>query len=466
MTYKYFFFDFDGMLCDTYDHITHALIKTLKETRGITINYIEAYDLLKITFREMYKFYNITEEEKKIFMKYHEDFNTLPHAKLYLPVKKLLKTLKQAGCKLFIYTNRNASLFDYLDAFNIKEYFEDFILEANKPDPTLLLNMVNKYNLPIDECVVVGDRSIDVDAAYNCGMDGILYDVDSRVFLHHATHVIKRIYELYNFIDIPYKLKNNYHTHTLRCGHAIGSDEEYIVKAIEAGYQVIGMSDHVIIPDINRNEEYFESISLLKEKYKEQIDVKIALEVEWYERYIPYYKNLLKENKVDYLIFGNHGYLDEFSSSRSEELSFMVKFNEHSNEYYLDKYYFCLKKALESGLFKYICHPDCFLRGLQVWDETAVKFSHKIAQLLSKYDVYAELSASGIRNRTKVNYNGELNPAYPFKEFFKILKEYNIKFVIGCDAHAPNQLDDYAVQQACDLAKELQLDIVYTINDL
>lgn len=466
MTYKYFFFDFDGMLCDTYDHITHALIKTLKETRGITINYKEAYDLLKITFREMYKFYNITEEEKKIFLKYHEDFNTLPHAKLYLPVKKLLKTLKQAGCKLFIYTNRNASLFDYLDAFNIKEYFEDFILEANKPDPTLLINMVNKYNLPIDECVVVGDRSIDVDAAYNCGMDGILYDVDSRVFLHHATHVIKRINELYNFIDIPYKLKNNYHTHTLRCGHAIGSDEEYIVKAIEAGYQVIGMSDHVIIPDINRNEEYFESISLLKEKYKEQIDVKIALEVEWYERYIPYYKNLLKENKVDYLIFGNHGYLDKFSSSRSEELSFMVKFNEHSNEYYLDKYYYCLKKALESGLFKYICHPDCFLRGLQVWDETAVKFSHKIAQLLSKYDVYAELSASGIRNRTKVNYNGKLIPAYPFKEFFKILKEYNIKFVIGCDAHAPNQLDDYAVQQACDLAKELQLDVVYTINDL
>ena len=60
MTYKYFFFDFDGMLCDTYDHITSALVNTFKETRGITINYKEAYDLLKITFREMYKFYNIT----------------------------------------------------------------------------------------------------------------------------------------------------------------------------------------------------------------------------------------------------------------------------------------------------------------------------------------------------------------------------------------------------------------------
>ena len=117
-------------------------------------------------------------------------------------------------------------------------------------------------------------------------------------------------------------------------------------------------------------------------------------------------------------------------------------------------------------MFKYICHPDCFLRGLQVWDERAEKFSHKIAQLMSKYDVYAELSASGIRNKTKVSYNGELLPAYPFKEFIKILKQYNIKFVLGCDAHAPNQLDDDAVKFICDLAKELQLNVIYTLDDL
>jgi hypothetical protein len=43
---------------------------------------------------------------------------------------------------------------------------------------------------------------------------------------------------------------------------------------------------------------------------------------------------------------------------------------------------------------------------------------------------------------------------------------YNIKFVLGCDAHSPNQLDDQAVQVICDLAKELELDVVYTLNDL
>ena len=36
----------------------------------------------------------------------------------------------------------------------------------------------------------------------------------------------------------------NYHTHTYRCGHAIGSDEEYVEAAIKAGYKVLGFSDH------------------------------------------------------------------------------------------------------------------------------------------------------------------------------------------------------------------------------
>ena len=466
MTYKYFFFDFDGMLCDSYDHTTSAFVQTIKETRNIDINYKQAYDLFKVTFKEAFDFYKVTDKEKEIFTKYHENINFKPEATLYLPVRKLLKTIVENGGKNFIYTNRNETLFAYLEKFNIKEYFEDFVLVANKPDPTLLLDMVKKHNLPLNECVVVGDRSIDVDAAYNAKMDGILYDVDSRVFLHHATHVIKRINELYNFIDVPYTIKNNYHTHTCRCGHAIGSDEEYIIKAIEAGYQVIGMSDHIIIPDINRNEEYFDSIHLLKEKYKVQIDVKIALEVEWYEGYINYYKKLLNEKKVDYLIFGNHGYLNQNQKSRSEELNFINDFDEHPTDYYLSMYYKCLEKAVKSGLFKYICHPDCFLKAHRKWDDKAIQLTHKIAKLLSEYDVYAELSASGVRSRKKVIYNNEELPCYPFEEFYKILKEYDIKFVLGCDAHSPSQIDDFAVKFICDMAKKLQLNVVYEINDL
>ena len=39
-------------------------------------------------------------------------------------------------------------------------------------------------------------------------------------------------------------IKRNYHTHTKRCGHAIGEDEEYVINAIEAGLTDLGFSDH------------------------------------------------------------------------------------------------------------------------------------------------------------------------------------------------------------------------------
>lgn len=463
-TYKYFFFDFDGMLCDSYSHITGAFVKALEEIRKVKINFNQAYDLLKVTFKEAFDFYKVTDEEKKLFMFYHDNINFKPEATLYLPVKNLLKNIIKSGGKNFIYTNRGDTLFGYLDKFQIREYFTDFIIDAGKPKPDVLLNMIEKYNLDKSQCVVVGDRFLDVEGAYNARIDGILYDVDSRVFLHHATHVIKRINELYNFIDLPYKIKHNYHTHTTRCNHAIGTDEEYIIKAIEVGYQTLGFSDHLMIPDLNRDYEYFDSLSILKEKYKDQIEIKIALEVEYFPYYLDFYKKLKDEHKVDYLIFGNHSTMGINNKSRSEETHIFIEpFNDDS---YLDIYLDCLRKAVDTGLFKYIAHPDAFLKGYGKWDEKAIKLTHEIAKILQDNNLYAELSGSGYRSRKKVEYNGEILPAYPFKEFFKILSTYDIKFVMGCDAHSPEQLDDEAVAFVNNMAQELNLNVIYELNDL
>ena len=40
----------------------------------------------------------------------------------------------------------------------------------------------------------------------------------------------------------------NYHTHTARCHHASGTEEEYIQAAIESGLRVLGFSDHTPYP--------------------------------------------------------------------------------------------------------------------------------------------------------------------------------------------------------------------------
>ena len=44
----------------------------------------------------------------------------------------------------------------------------------------------------------------------------------------------------------------NYHSHTARCGHAWGTDEEFIQAAIEAGFGVLGFSEHTPLAFLGR----------------------------------------------------------------------------------------------------------------------------------------------------------------------------------------------------------------------
>ena len=36
----------------------------------------------------------------------------------------------------------------------------------------------------------------------------------------------------------------NYHTHTTRCQHARGTEEEYVLQAIDTGFEILGFADH------------------------------------------------------------------------------------------------------------------------------------------------------------------------------------------------------------------------------
>ena len=72
-------------------------------------------------------------------------------------------------------------------------------------------------------------------------------------------------------------MKTNYHTHTTRCMHATGSDEDYVLSAIKGGYQELGFSDHTpwkyhtdYVADMRMFPEelpgYVESLRSLREK--------------------------------------------------------------------------------------------------------------------------------------------------------------------------------------------------------
>ena len=88
----------------------------------------------------------------------------------------------------------------------------------------------------------------------------------------------------------------NYHTHTPRCRHASGSENEYIEKALSRGLEVLGFSDHTpylfpgdyystfrMFPE--QTEDYFTTIERMKKEYAGKITIYSGLEAEYYPKH-------------------------------------------------------------------------------------------------------------------------------------------------------------------------------------
>ena len=251
---------------------------------------------------------------------------------------------------------------------------------------------------------------------------------------------------------------NNYHTHTKRCNHAIGTDEEYINAAIKAGYEGLGFSDHIMLPGINGSrirgdfevkDEYIKTIRELQNKYKEKINIYVGFECEWNKKYEKYYQSLLDNKEVDYLIFGNHGLY--FKNGEH-----ILKVNSHSQ--YLKRYLKLAISAIRSGLFKIMAHPDLFMSSVP-WNEQCEKVSKAICKEAKKYNVALEINCGCLVNEEKREMFKETRYRYPYSEFWKIAKKVGNTIVIGVDAHAPSALTSEKRNLAYQFAKELHLKV-------
>ena len=261
------------------------------------------------------------------------------------------------------------------------------------------------------------------------------------------------------------KQKFNIHTHTSRCGHARGHDEQYVLAAIEAGFNTLGFSDHIPYPNANDNEsrmddtqsqEYLDSINSLKEKYIKKIDVKVGFEVEYLPKYHDYYYDMRK--KCDYLILGQH----------TKYLGY--DFDCFCNDADLDSYCTQIEQGMATNLFTYLAHPDYFLLGRNNFNEQCIKAAHRIGQASIKYDVPLEINLNGFKYgkkkfKTLKHSDYQDYYIYPFYDFWEIIKTYNCKVVYGFDAHAPLSLmDEYKIDIANSIIGDLNLNFIDEIK--
>ncbi|MCH3909240.1 MAG: histidinol-phosphatase [Bacilli bacterium] len=254
-----------------------------------------------------------------------------------------------------------------------------------------------------------------------------------------------------------------YHSHTKRCGHATGEDEDYVKKAIEGHYEILGFSDHVMLPgksqhgmrgDYSLADGYFKSVRSLQEKYAKQLRIYCAFEAEWYgDAFKDYYEDLLSSGKVDYLLLGQHCFLNSeggftFYSQVSDKKKATLMYVED------------LIKGMESGLFAYVAHPDLFMIWYGDWDAFAYQCSVSIIEAAKKNHMILEVNMGPSRWGRRNGGGEEIDVAYPCPNFWDIVSEYQLPCIIGVDDHHPNELLDSPFDWVRDFVQKHNLNYI------
>lgn len=220
----------------------------------------------------------------------------------------------------------------------------------------------------------------------------------------------------------------NLHTHTARCGHAVGTDREYVLSAIEGGFKTLGFSEHsphiypggyiskshmpvALLPD------YTASIRRLAEEYSCQLQILLGSEIEYYPALFADSVNRLRDAGVDYLILGQH-WVDN-------EVGHTYLGRPFDDPQTLKKYLRQAILGMDSGLMTYFCHPDVpnFTGSRQLFDETM----HLLCREANEHSLPVEYNLWGIHKKGN----------YPCERFWRIAAEENCRVVLGVDAHDP-----------------------------
>lgn len=254
----------------------------------------------------------------------------------------------------------------------------------------------------------------------------------------------------------------NLHTHTIRCKHACGTIDEYCREAIRQGVATLGFSDHAPFPDgrfgrsrmeYGELEEYRADLERVRKEFP-QLRILAGLEVD----YLPSVGKAFYEETFiplfDYLIVGVH-----FIEPVRPENNLWLPGNVISFDV-MRAYAEATVAAMESGLFRYIAHPDMFCWQCQRWTPEVAALCRTIADAAVSLDIPLEINAYGLRKPWVDTPEGR-RPGYPYRPFWELVASRGARVVVGADAHRPEDVWGNT-DEAVAFARELGLEPVNT----
>ena len=248
----------------------------------------------------------------------------------------------------------------------------------------------------------------------------------------------------------------NYHTHTTRCGHAFGSEIEYVHAAIDSGLQILGFSDHTpqFFPGDHYSkmrmrpyelQEYCDVVMGLKTQFADQIQIHLGLEVEYYPAIFPKLVEVLRDSPVEYMLLGQHWNGNEegcpYNGRPTEDVNLL---EQHCDQ---------VIEAMHTGLFTYIAHPD--ILNFTGSDQVYAQHMRRLCKAAKSCNLPLEINFVGLREGRH----------YPRRHFWELAAEEGCPVILGCDAHRPEQISQPDTEaQALQIVNDFGLNLLEKVD--
>ena len=246
----------------------------------------------------------------------------------------------------------------------------------------------------------------------------------------------------------------NYHTHTPRCNHANGTEQQYADAALQAGLKILGFSDHTpyIFPGeyystfrmrLSQLDDYVQAVLRVRKEYAGKLDIPLGLELEYYPGLLPKLLPILRDQPMDYLILGQHFIGNEYDAPYSGLVT--------DDKEVVRQYCRQSMEAMNTGLFTYFAHPD-LIHYQDDWKFYMDSVRPMCAEA-KQCGVPLEINLLGIREGRH----------YPNRYFWEMAAEEGCDVILGVDAHSPQAMNHpESVQKGLALAKEFGLNVLET----
>ncbi|MBY8989719.1 MAG: histidinol-phosphatase HisJ [Candidatus Lokiarchaeota archaeon] len=247
----------------------------------------------------------------------------------------------------------------------------------------------------------------------------------------------------------------DWHTHNQGCKHAVGKIEEYVKIAIEFKLKTIGVSDHfpyeflndieripyeeyaIALPEI---EKYLTTSEELKEKYKQDITVRIGFEIDYFknqESALNTHLNPIKK-RLDFILGSIH--ILNFFNGRGAWGFDDSRFRKEYEYYGVDAvylfYYQSIQKMVNSDKFDFdiISHFDLpkKFNDIPTDKEKVYEEMMRTLEQIKKKGVAMEINTGGLRKDCKEQ--------YPSVQIIKEMFFLDIPVLLGSDAHRPEEI--------------------------